>query len=176
MKLLKKYKRQKARQNDKVVKRSVKREIVNEVITCKETCTNLIVMYLTVLRQMCGFGEKRLKQFISKTRFIATCIKEGYIDTRDIIMTLYEEARFKMTELYNSEKRYVNRTDLSIDIWTDKVTAIVMLALYDVFDFGKKRLLRVYQACVALNKEVIEGNIHVNDMFDELRKINIVCR
>ena len=182
MKLLKSFKRKQRQKNDGVAKRAARhykkavvKGVVNEVVTCKETCTNLTAMYLTAIRRVCGFGEKRLKQIVDKAGLTASCFKEGYITTRDIIETLYEETGFKMVEMYNPKKNYVSRVDSGIDIWTDKITAIIMLALHDVFDFGKKRLVRVHQACAALGKEMVEGKVHIKDLTDELKKVNIIC-
>lgn len=182
MRLLKKCKRQKAQRNDGVAKRAAKsykktvaQEIANEIITCKETCTNLTIMYLTVIRQVCGFGEKRLKQIVDKAVFTASCFKDGLVSTRDIIEALCEETGFQMVEMYNPKKNYISHVDSEIDIWTDKITAIIMLALHDVFNFGKKRLIRVHQACAALGKEMVEGKVHIKDLTDELESVNILC-
>lgn len=181
MGLVKSMKRQKMQKYEGIAKRAaksytqaVKKNVDNIKISSYTTCTSMAALFLTVMRQDFGFGEKRLRALIRKAGYTATCLRLKYVTVKDIAAALLEETGFMMSISYQPQKKdYVSSVDANIDRCTDKITAIFMLALRDVFDFGKARLKRVGDALNDLSGQYVEGKIEIRDLIEDLEKINI---
>jgi len=139
------------------------REYAERLHESREIARGTLTVLVVACNKTCGLGKHRLERVLAKVGLYQNSMLAGMVTVDELETILHDEANIRVEKNDNQYWQSIR-----------KMSAMVMLALHDLYGFGEKRLARVYNYAVKLSKQINRHEVTGNEVADELKKIGLI--
>ena len=139
------------------------REYAERLHESQEIARGTLAVLIVSCNKTCGLGKERLDRVLAKIDLYQNSMLAGMVTVEDLETILHDEANIRVEKNNNHYWQSIR-----------KMSAMVMLALHDLYGFGEKRLARVYNYAAKLSQQINRHEVTGDEVADELKKIGLI--
>lgn len=139
------------------------REYAERLHESREIARGTLSMLVVACNKTEGLGKERLEKLLRKIGTYQEALLAGIVTVDDLEKILHDEANIRVEKNNNHYWQSIR-----------KMSAMVMLALHDLYGFGEKRLARVYNYAAKLSKQINRNEVTGDEVANELKKIGLI--